>query len=73
MTREIVVIKYEDFLMDGDWERLCMSLGVMEYAPDVEELVIEYVRAGKSEDELETIEEIIQNKKAYEEECLRDG
>jgi hypothetical protein len=64
MTREIVTIQSTDFIMTSDWEILCLSLGVTEHSDDIDELVIEYVRAGKSEDELKTVEEILKTKES---------
>jgi len=64
MTREIVTILSTDFIITSDWEILCLSLGVTENSDDIDELVIEYVRAGKSEDELKTVEEILKTKES---------
>ena len=64
MTREIVTIQSTDFIMTSDWEILCLSLGITEHSDDIDELVIEYVRAGKSEDELKTVEEILKTKES---------
>jgi hypothetical protein len=62
-AREIITIDSNWFSKSDDWFGLCTSLGITEGLNTVDTLTIEYTRAGVSEDEFKTVEQIVKTKK----------